>query len=157
MHIRLLRLFTCFLIIFYGGAGTFGTEGDDSTITDQFFNGRMWQLLNHSQKTIHLTGIQEGIMLCLTQIKEDLLIPPAVMQSMESSGMFDRRRLLFSNQGASSIADRIDIFYRDSDNLIIPIIEAYRHVTMQLNWTSPDELRNDISRLKQKYKMMMNK
>jgi hypothetical protein len=155
MYIRILPFFACFLVIFYGGAGTFGKAGDDSTITEQFFNGHMWQLLSHSQKTIHLTGIQEGIMLCLSQIREDLLIPPAVMESMEASGMFDRRRLLFSSQGAGHIADRIDVFYRDADNLVIPIIEAYRHVNLRLNWTGPEEIENDMTRLKQKYKIPM--
>ncbi len=128
------------------------TAENSSTITDQLFNGHMWQLLNDSQKTTHLTGIQEGIQLCLSQMKRDLLVPPAVMQSMRESGVFERRRLLFSMQGVSGISNRIDVFYRNTDHLSIPIIEAYRHVTLILNFSDPQEVADDLARLKLKYK-----
>jgi hypothetical protein len=74
------------------------------------------------------------------------------MDGMNNSGFFDRRRLLFSFQGASNIAARIDIFYRDPANLIIPIAEAYQHVTMNLNFATPDELAHNLSNLRGKYK-----
>jgi hypothetical protein len=126
--------------------------GSVSTITGNFLNGHLWQLLNDSQKTIHVTGIEEGLLLFLLQIKEDLQIPPDLMDAMENSGFFDRRRLLFSYQGASNIAARIDIFYRNPANLIIPIAEAYQHVTMNLNFATPEDLANNLSNLRQKYK-----
>ena len=144
MNIRISRIFMGILIIFY----TFGANvsaDTKSTVTDHLFNGRMWQLLNYSQKTIHLTGIQEGIMLCLTQMKEDLLIPPATMELMKASGLFDRRRLMFSSQGVSNIADRVDIFYGNTNHLAIPIIEAYRHVTLKLNFAAPEDLAQDLA------------
>jgi len=123
-----------------------------STITGNFLNGHLWQLLNDSQKIIHITGIQEGLLLFLSQIKEDLQIPPELMDAMNESGFFDRRRLLFSYQGASNIAARIDIFYRDQANLIIPIAEAYQHVTMKLNFATAEDLANNLSNLRRKYK-----
>ena len=140
------------LIICILSIGSIAAAETDSTTTDQLFNGHMWQLLSDSQKTTHLTGIQEGIQLCLSQIKEDLLIPPALMHSMQKSGMFDRRRLLFSSQGVSGISREIDVFYRDAGNLAIPIIEAYRHVTLALNFSDPQEMAQDLVRLKLKYK-----
>jgi hypothetical protein len=153
MKINIVQTCICLLIIVVCslGAGVQATE-NGFTVTDQLFNGHMWQLLNDSQKTTHLTGIQEGIQLCLSQIKEDLLVPPALMQSMHKSGLFERRRLLFSMQGVSGISNRIDIFYRDADNLSIPIIEAYRHVTLVLNFSDPQEVADDLARLKLKYK-----
>ena len=123
-----------------------------STITGNYFNGNLWQLLNDSQKIIHITGIQEGLLLFLSQIKEDIQIPPDLMDAMKESGLFDRRRLLFSYQGASNIAARIDIFYRDPANLIIPIAEAYQHVTMKLNFATAEDLANNLSNLRRKYK-----
>jgi hypothetical protein len=140
------------LAVFWGTFGLAGTADNKSTITDQFFNGRMWQLLNASQKSIHLTGIQEGILLCLSQIKEDLLIPPDVMQSMEKTGLFERRRLLFSSMGVTHISDRVDVFYQNAEYLDIPIIEAYRHVTLGLNFAAREDLENDLAKLKRKYK-----
>ena len=152
MHSRIFQISVCLVIIYAFSLGNTPAAENASTITDQLFNGHMWQLLNDSQKITHLTGIQEGIQLCLSQIKEDLLIPPALMSSMQASGMFDRRRLLFSMQGVSTISDRIDIFYQDADNLAIPIIEAYRHVTLSLNFSDPQEVAQDLARLKLKYK-----
>jgi hypothetical protein len=149
---RIFQISTCLLIIFVFSLGNALARENDSTITDQLFNGHMWHLLNDSQKTTHLTGIQEGIRLCLSQIKEDLFIPPALMSSMQESGMFDRSRLLFSMQGVSGISNRIDVFYRDPDNLAIPIIEAYRHVTLLLNFSDPQQVAQDLARLKLKYK-----
>mgnify|MGYP000045941283 FL=1 len=152
MHNRIFQASACLLIILVLSSGNALATEDMSTATDQLFNGHMWQLLNDSQKTTHLTGIQEGIRLCLSQIKEDLLIPPALMSSMQASGIFDRRRLLFSMQGVSAISNRIDAFYRDAENRVIPIIEAYRHVTLSLNFGDSEEVVQDLDRLKLKYK-----
>ena len=152
MHNRIFQASACLLIILVLSSGNALATEDMSTATDQLFNGHMWQLLNDSQKTTHLTGIQEGIRLCLSQIKEDLLIPPALMSSMQASGIFDRRRLLFSMQGVSAISNRIDAFYRDAENRVIPIIEAYRHVTLSLNFGDSEEVVQDLDWLKLKYR-----
>jgi hypothetical protein len=122
-----------------------------STTTANYLNGNLWQLLNDFQKIIHISGIQDGLLLFLSQIKEDLLIPPKLMDAMKESGFFDRRKLLFSCQGASNIAVRMDIFYRDPANLIIPIAEAYQHVTLDLNFATPEDLAKNLSNLRRKY------
>ena len=151
MHNPILKTIALLFILIFLPGNTPAAE-IDSTVTDQLFNGHMWQLLNESQKTIHLTGIQEGIKLCLSQIKEDLLIPSELMHSMQESGMFDRRRMLFSVQGVSGISKGIDVLYRDAGNLTIPIIEAYRHVTLSFNFSDPQDVAQDLARLKLKYK-----
>ena len=120
--------------------------------TSNGFNGHMWQLMSAAQKTSHLTGIQEGIRLCMDQIKHDLHIAPELMTEMKAAGVFDRRRLLFSSQGITAIESRINFFYRDSANLEIPIMEAYQHVTLELNFAGPEELQNNLSNLRHKYK-----
>jgi hypothetical protein len=125
-------------------------ESPSFTTTDAF-NGRMWQLLSSSQKATHLTGIQEGIRLCLNQIKGDLQISAELMQAMKESGVFDRRRLLFTSQGISAIESGLNDFYGDSANLEIPIIDAYQHVTMELNFASARELASNLSNLRRKY------
>ncbi|MGD9194359.1 MAG: hypothetical protein PVH58_20730 [Desulfobacterales bacterium] len=126
--------------------------GPPSFTTNDLFNGRMWQLLNGAQKLSHLTGIHEGIILCLNQINEDLKISSDLMKSMRDSGIFDRRRLLFSSQGITEIEARMDHFYEDSSNLNIPIIDAYHHITMELNFASSEDLKNNLSSLRRKYK-----
>jgi hypothetical protein len=120
--------------------------------TANVFNGRMWQLMSAAQKTSHLTGIQEGVILCINQIKHDLHIPQDLMTKLEESGVFDRRRLLFSSQGIVAIQNRINFFYQDSANLQIPIMEAYRHVTLELNFAQDRALQNNLSDLRRKYK-----
>ena len=151
MKTRHIGINCCLLILFFFFFGVISAAAYDSAMSDQLFNGYMWQLLNDSQKITHLTGIQEGIKLCLSQIKDDLQIPPVLMQLMRESGLFDRRRLLFSMQGVSGISSRIDGFYRDADNLTIPIVEAYRHVTLILNFGEGGEVADDLARLKRKY------
>ena len=95
--------------------------------------------------------IQEGIKLCLNQINGDLQISAELMDAMKESGVFDRRRLLFTSQGLSAIEAGLNTFYRDSANLEIPIIDAYQHVTMELNFAPTRELDNNLSNIRQKY------
>ena len=151
MKSRMIQILSCLLVLMMSVLGRAPAAGNGSTTTEQLFNGHMWQLLSDSQKTTHLTGIQEGIRLCLSQIKEDLLVPPDLLQSMQESGVFERRRLLFSLQGVSGISNRIDVFYRETDNRPIPIVEAYRHVTLALNFSEPQQVADDLARLKVKY------
>jgi hypothetical protein len=123
-----------------------------SFMTANVFNGRMWQLLSSSQKASHLTGIQEGIRLCLNQIRGDLQISSELMDAMKSAGIFDRRRLLFTSQGISAIEAGVDDFYQEPANLGIPIMDAYQHVTLELNYAPPQEVANNLSNLRRKYK-----
>ncbi len=137
--------------IFLLTAGSRSLAGPPSYTTTDVFNGRMWELLSDAQKASHLTGIQEGIILCLNQIKEDLQIPRTLLNSMKEAGVLDRRRLLFSSQGITAIESRINAFYKEPENIDIPIIEAYRHVTLELNFADPQEVANNLSGLRRKY------
>ena len=150
MSRRRLAIFLILSFILLGSTRL--SAGPPSFTTSDLFNGRMWQLLNGSQKLSHLTGIHEGIILCLNQIKGDLMIPSDLMKKMQDSGIFDRRRLLFSSQGITEIESRMNHFYEDSANLDIPIIDAYQHITLELNFATPEELHNNLSSLRRKYR-----
>jgi hypothetical protein len=132
-------------------ASTWAMAESPSFMTADAFNGHMWRLLSNSQKASHLTGIQEGIKLCLNQIREDLQISAELMNTMKVSGIFDRRRLLFTSQGISAIEGGLNTFYQDSANLEIPIMDAYQHVTMELNFASTQELAGNLSNMRRKY------
>jgi hypothetical protein len=142
-----ILLFLSFLLPYSGRL----LAGPPTFITADLFNGRMWQLLSGTQKISHLTGIHEGIILCLNQIKQDLKIPPDLMNKMQDSGIFDRRRLLFSSQGVTAIETRMNHFYEDSANLGIPIIDAYQHITLALNFATHEDLESNLSTLRRKY------
>ncbi len=144
---HLIVLVTAFIIL----TSTWAIAQPPSYTTAGVFNGHMWQLLSSSQKASHLTGIQEGIKLCLNQIKEDLHISAELMGEMKKSGLFDRRRLLFSSQGISGIEAGIDKFYQDPANLEIPIMDAYQHVTLEFNYASAKEVTDNLSNLRRKY------
>ncbi len=139
------------LLIFLMSAMTPSLASQPSFATNDVFNGRMWQLLSSVQKISHLTGIQEGIKLCLDQIKADLKIPRELLERMNQAGVLDRRRLLFTSQGVTAIESRIDDFYQAPENINIPIIEAYRHVTLELNFADPRELADNLSALRRRY------
>ena len=132
-------------------AMTTSLAGQLSYTTNDVFNGRMWQLMSRAQKASHLTGIQEGIRLCLDQIKADLKLPRELLERMNEAGVLDRRRLLFTSQGITAIESRIDGFYEAPENIDIPIIEAYQHVTLELNFADPREAAHNLSTLRQKY------
>ena len=146
------RLTMTILMIVITAIGLPAMADQSAFTTSNGFNGHMWQLMSTVQKTSHITGIQEGIRLCIDQIKHDLHIPRELMTGMRAAGVFDRRRLLFSSQGITTIETRINLFYRDSANLEIPIMEAYRYVTLELNFASTEELQNNLSNLRHKYK-----
>ena len=142
------RIFIVLSLLILLLAGTRVMAGSPAFTTADAFNGRMWQLLSSSQKASHLTGIQEGIRLCLNQIKADLHISAELMKAMKEAGIFDRRRLLFTSRGISAIGSGLDHFYRDPANLEIPIMDAYQHVTLELNYASPQEVANNLSSLR---------
>jgi len=140
-----------FIIILLLG-GTQLVAGSSPYTTADVFNGRMWKLLSGTQKISHLTGIHEGILLCLNQIKEDLRISSDLMKEMQESGIFDRNRLLFTHQGITEIEERMDHFYEDDANLDIPINAAYQHITLELNFATSAEIKDNLLRLRRNYK-----
>lgn len=144
-----LSIFVLFLLLFTAYSGSIA--GPPSYTTAGVFNGRMWQLLSDAQKISHLTGIQDGIILCLNQIKADLNIPQDLMKRMQDAGVLDRRRMMLSSQGITAVERRINAFYGESENIEIPITEAYRHVTMALNFADPRDVADNLSTLKRKY------
>ena len=150
MNTRRLAIPIFLSILLLGGTRL--VAGSSSYTTADVFNGRMWKLLSGTQKISHLTGIHEGILLCLNQIKEDLRVSSDLMKEMQDSGIFDRRRLLFSHQGITEIEARMDHFYEDSANLDIPIIAAYQHITLELNLATSEDVENNLLRLRRKYK-----
>ncbi len=150
MNTRRLAIFIFLSILLLGSSRLMA--GSSSYITTDLFNGRMWALMSGTQKISHLTGIHEGIILCLNQIKGDLKISSDLMKKMQDSGIFDRRRLLFSSQGITEIEARMDHFYEDSANLDIPIIAAYQHITMELNFATSEDIKNNLLSLRRKYK-----
>ena len=91
-------------------------------------------------------------MLCLNQIKEDLRISSDLMKEMQESGIFDRNRLLFTHQGITEIEERMDHFYEDDANLDIPINAAYQHITLELNFATSAEIKDNLLRLRRNYK-----
>jgi len=147
---KLSRLYIVLSISISLLTGTWLMADSSSYTIAGVFNGRMWLLLSSSQKASHLTGMQEGIKLCLNQIREDLQISAELMQELKDSGMFDRRRLLFSSQGISGIEAGMNNFYKDPANLEIPISDAYQHVTLELNYASPRELADNLFNLRRK-------
>ena len=148
---KLFRLPIVLPLLILLSTATGSIAQQSSFTTAGTFNGHMWQLLSSTQKASHLTGIQEGIKLCLNQIKNDLHISAGLMREMKESGVFDRRLLLFSSQGITAVETGIDKFYQDPANLEIPIMDAYQHVTLGLNYAPARELANNLSSLRRRY------
>ncbi len=150
MKYHRIPIIVLFIFLLIAGSQP-SSAGSPSYTTTDVFNGRMWRLLSDTQKVSLLTGIQEGIILCLNQIKADLQISRELLNRIKAAGVLDRRRLLFSSQGITAIESRINAFYKEPENIEIPIIEAYRHVTLELNFADPQEVANNLSGLRRKY------
>ena len=148
---KIHRLYFVLTLSFLLLAGTWLMATPPSYTTADVYNWPMWQQQSSSHKASHLTGIQEGIKLCLNQIREDLQVSADLMREIQDSGLFDRRRLLFTSQGITGIEAGVNHFYQDPANLEIPIIHAYQHVTLELNYASAQELANNMSSLRRKY------
>jgi hypothetical protein len=110
------------------------------------YNGYFWNKWDMQTKIIILTGIDNG----------EYLLFLAVSETNDSNNI--KRPLinsLLSLQTAgfklSDEVKQIDIFYKDSANLQIPIIESYRYMIKRMNGASQRELDNLAASLRNKY------
>ena len=62
------RLTIAILMIVIIPVGLSAMADQSAFTTSNVFNGHMWQLMSTTQKTSHLSGIQEGIRLCIDQL-----------------------------------------------------------------------------------------
>jgi hypothetical protein len=109
-------------------------------------NGRLWQRIDLQSTMFVLEGADNGEYLLFLQVGE------ASKQGGVSRAVMDG---LFTNKienfRLSEIAEQIDMFFKDSANRQIPVIEAYRYVAKRIKGSSPRELDELASTLRKNY------
>lgn len=97
-------------------------------------NGKAWRLLGLQSKIDELIGIEEGMLLMLREAYPSL--------SPADRAVLDARleRLIIKGFRTSDIAEQIDGFYKDSSNLRIPVVDAYKYAIRKMHGASQHEL-----------------
>lgn len=109
-------------------------------------NGYFWQQIDMQSKIFFLEGIENGehlLFLKVTEKNKQGNISRAVIDGLLEDQI--------ENFKLSEIAEQIDLFYKDSANRQIPIIEAYRYISRRIKGATPRELDNLASALRKKY------
>jgi hypothetical protein len=110
-------------------------------------NGYFWNKWDMQTKIFILEGMDNGeflLFLTVSEAKNSANAQQAVIESilsLETTGDFK----------LSDKVEQIDMFYKDSANRYIPIIEAYRYMVKRMNGTAQRELDNLAASLRKKY------
>lgn len=96
-------------------------------------NGRAWQTMDMERHIAYIHGIREGLEL-------------AKREGLNWEYLYAPTGFLFSE-----LAKQIDIFYSDSANLRIPVLEAYIYTKRKLRGDSPKELADFEALLRRTY------
>jgi len=109
------------------------------TIFTKVQNGRVWHELDKQSKIYYLNGIQDGVTLFAKQDNSDAA----------ASRAFDS--FFIPGFHFSDVAKQVDLFYSDSANVRIPIIEAYKYSVLKMRGGKNFDLEQVIVRLRQTY------
>jgi hypothetical protein len=109
-------------------------------------NGYSWNRMDMQSKIFFLKGLDNGEYLLFLKVVE------ANKQGSASRAVIDS--LLTDKIDGfklSEIAEQIDMFFRDSANRQIPVIEAYRYVAKRIKGANPREFEDLASSLRNNY------
>lgn len=126
--------------------GPIGYVNGKGLCTFTFSNGRFWQKLDPQSKIILVHGIEQGMWLLAQELSLYSTEMKIDQDTLKALGGFE-----ISDLKSSEIMEQIDLFYKDSANRRIPIIEAYRWVYKKLNGYSEKELDSKIESLRKYY------
>jgi hypothetical protein len=108
-------------------------------------NGRMWQHLDKQSKIYFLSGIGDGVTLLLKQISDQDYFGDAWTRAVAVSPR------VTGGFRWSEVAKQVDLFYSDSANVRIPIIEACRYSVLKMKGEKNSDLEQTVVRLRQTY------
>ena len=98
-------------------------------------NGRMWNQIKTKQEKIYLlSGIQNGINFYLKEFNEK------TKNKYEQEALAVIDSIYMSGFRMSDYMQQIDLFYADSSNLRIPIVDAYKYAILKMKGRSLQDL-----------------
>ncbi|SRR5260370_12338683 len=105
-------------------------------------NGRTWRHLDGQSKIMFLNGIQDGVALSLKQVFGQGR-PEDAQRALDA--------LTVPGFHFSDIVKQVDLFYSDSANVRIPILEAYKYSLLKMKGTKSSDLEQVVVGLRQTY------
>jgi hypothetical protein len=144
---RLLRIVLLLAILFSSSQVVRGDEDVTGVLlgkTTGFMaqNGRTWQTLDKQAKIMFLNGIQDGAVLLFKELF-------ATNDSEDAHRVLGT--LVISGFRFSDIVKQVDMFYSDSANIRVPVIEAYRYSLIKMKGSQNSELERIVTKLRQTY------
>ncbi len=115
-------------------------------ITYSWENGRNWNDYDMQSKINFLYGIEQGALLLtreLANAEPKQIDSEKILQKVES--------LTISGFKFSDLVKQIDLFYGDSANVRIPIVDAYMHALKKLRGGTTGQLEDELAALRKKY------
>ena len=101
------------------------TERGGNDVFYMVTNGRGWATLDKQAKITLLVGIDEGIALLVQKMVADRRSPKSIQDALDCMLYYEVGGFRFSDY-----VDQIDVFYSDTSNLRIPVIEAYSYTVV---------------------------
>ena len=128
------------------GLYMFGTSEKGGKVYHTVANGYFWQRIDMQSKIFFLEGVENGEYLLFLKVAENNK-QGNVSRAIIDGLLVDK----IENFKLSEIAEQIDLFFKDSANRQIPVIEAYRYISKRIKGAAPQELENLAASLRKKY------
>ena len=122
------------------------TERSDKTISHNVYNGRLWNKLDKQTKIFYLNALEESFSMITLQIIENKEKPEVLTSHDKVVEILTVQGFRFSD-----LVQQVDMVYKDTSNLRVPIIEAYRYILRKLKGASPEILGKEIASLRKRY------
>src|SRR5438552_1746656 len=103
-------------------------------------NGRTWHSFDTQAKIVYLNGIQDGAVLLLKEL---------FVTNLPDDGKRALDAVTIPGFHFSDLVKQVDLFYSDSANVRVPIIEAYRYSIMKMKGAENSELDRVVNKLRQ--------
>jgi len=105
-------------------------------------NGRSWQQMDMQTRILFLIGVQDGVALLFKQLSSDVNVDK-LQHGVDG--------VIISGFRWSDLAKQVDLFYSDSANIKIPIVEAYVYSLKKLKGADSTTLDQLVVQLRREY------
>ncbi len=110
-------------------------------------NGYFWGKLGLKEKVFFLDGMNDGKQLLFLKVQENSSSDNVIGAVIDSLLELGER----TGFGLPELSQQIDMFYQDSANRKIPVIEAFRYIKKRIKGATPQDLNNLAANLRKEY------
>jgi hypothetical protein len=118
------------------------TQQEPSLMTQGFINGRAWMNFDEAAKIAYLFGFMDGANALQVQLDDQ-----PELKSLDGV-IWKAKEPLLTKAATGEVAQQIDTLYRDSANLRIPVVFAYKYAVKRINGGTPAELEEYLTNVR---------